>query len=305
VPSLVEAALTEGDLEGARSAYEKLESAASLVMTPFGEATLAATRGRLRLAEGDTSAAIDDLRHAVRLWRDEVQAPFEAARAQVILAHARASRSELAAAALEAHGALATFERLGAIPNAQEARVLLRQLEPNAESEVPRRVQRTFLFTDLVKSTELLEAIGDSAWHHLLAWHDAKLRALFAAHRGEEVDHAGDGFFIAFADASMALACAAAVQRALAEHQREAGFALQLRIGIHRAEATSQDRGYRGRGVHVAARIASLAQAGEILVSRETAQAFGDIYRLEERGELGLKGIKHPMAVMAVDWRSS
>jgi class 3 adenylate cyclase len=92
------------------------------------------------------------------------------------------------------------------------------------------------------------------------------------------------------------------VQRALAEHQREAGFAPQLRIGIHTAQATSQDPGCRGRGVHVAARIAALARAGEILASHETSEAVADVYRLEDRGQLELKGIRHPIAVVAVDW---
>jgi class 3 adenylate cyclase len=300
--ALVEAALAEGDIESGRTAYETLESAVSDAPNAFGEATAIAARGRLRLAEGNGLGAIEDLRGAVRVWRNDVQAPFEAARAQVVLARAHASRSDLVAAAIEARTALATFDRLGAALETQEVRALLQELEPKGEPAVPRRVQRTFLFTDVVKSTELLEAIGDEAWHHLLAWHDMKLRGLFTAHGGEEVDHAGDGFFVAFPDATTAVECASAVQRALAEHQREAGFALQLRIGIHSAEATNQDPGYRGRGVHVAARIAALARAGEILASHETSEAVADVYRLEDRGKLELKGIRHPIAVVAVDW---
>jgi class 3 adenylate cyclase len=68
------------------------------------------------------------------------------------------------------------------------------------ESETAEAVACTFLFTDIVGSTALLEAIGNEAWQDLIRWHDRTLRALFAEHGGEEVDHTGDGFFVAFPD---------------------------------------------------------------------------------------------------------
>ena len=86
------------------------------------------------------------------------------------------------------------------------------------------RVQRTFMFTDIVGSTNLLEAMGDEAWQSLLSWHDKTLRALFGANRGEEVVATGDGFFVAFESPDDALACAVAIQRGLAEHRSNAGL---------------------------------------------------------------------------------
>ena len=119
----------------------------------------------------------------------------------------------------------------------------------------PRRVTKTFMFTDIVTSTDLVGLIGDEAWGELLKWHDRDLRSAFANHRGEEVKHTGDGFFVAFERASDALDCAVDIQRRLARHRREQGFAPTVRIGLHTAEATRQGRDYSGRGVHVAARI--------------------------------------------------
>jgi ferredoxin len=104
------------------------------------------------------------------------------------------------------------------------------------------RVQRTFMFTDIVGSTNLLEAMGDEAWQSLLSWHDKTLRVLFSEHRGEEVTATGDGFFVAFESPDDALACAAAIQRGLAEHRTNAGFAPQVRIGVHASDATSPAR---------------------------------------------------------------
>jgi class 3 adenylate cyclase len=164
----------------------------------------------------------------------------------------------------------------------------------------PRRVVKTFMFTDIVKSTNLVEAIGDEAWDSLLHWHDETLRGLFVAHRGEEVVSTGDGFFVGFDTTEAALGCAVAIQRTLAEHRRAHGFAPQVRIGVHASPATQVENNFRGRGVHEAARIAALAEGGEILASRETA---GDYPGTSEARTVTLKGISDPVEIVAIDWR--
>jgi class 3 adenylate cyclase len=128
------------------------------------------------------------------------------------------------------------------------------------------------MFTDIVGSTALLEAIGDDAWEELRTWHDESMRACFARHGGEEVDHAGDGFFVAFRDARPALQCAIEVQRLLAHLRRDHGFAPQVRIGLHSAGAARTRGGYAGRGVHTSARIGAIAGSGEIVASAETVK---------------------------------
>jgi class 3 adenylate cyclase len=145
--------------------------------------------------------------------------------------------------------------------------------------------------------------MGDEAWEDLVAWHDRTLRALFAEHGGEEVDHAGDGFFVAFEDPRASAACAAAIQRSLADHRREHGFAPQVRIGLHAAEATERGGDYGGRGVHQAARVGALAEGGEILASAETAEAAA--LTTSEAREVHLKGIAEPVRVVSLDWRSA
>ena len=173
----------------------------------------------------------------------------------------------------------------------------LREARPAAE---PRRVVKTFMFTDIVKSTNLVEAIGDEAWETLLAWHDQTLRGLFVAHRGEEVVSTGDGFFVGFDSPEAALDCAVANQRTLAEHRRSQGFAPQVRIGVHSSPATQVENNFRGKGVHEAARIAALAEGGEILASRETA---GEYPGASEPYTVALRGISDPVEVVGIDWR--
>jgi class 3 adenylate cyclase len=163
------------------------------------------------------------------------------------------------------------------------------------------RVQRTFMFTDIVGSTSLLGAIGDDAWQSLLSWHDQTLRALFAANRGEEITAIGDGFFVAFESPDDALACAAAIQRTLAEHRTSAGFAPQVRIGVHASDATQVGKNFTGKGVHEAARIGQLAEGGEIVASAATAE--GGRFPVSEPRSVTVKGIADPIDVVTVDWR--
>jgi len=133
-----------------------------------------------------------------------------------------------------------------------------------------RRVVKTFMFTDIVGSTNLVEALGDEAWENLLRWHDQMLRSMFVAHQGEEVVATGDGFFVGFDTPEAALACAVAIQRGLAEHRVQHGFAPQVRIGLHASDATHVGGNFRGKGVHEAARIAARGDGGEILASPDT-----------------------------------
>jgi class 3 adenylate cyclase len=165
-----------------------------------------------------------------------------------------------------------------------------------------RRVMKTFMFTDIVRSTALAEALGDDAWADLLRWHDETLRGLFAAHHGEEVVATGDGFFVGFDSPEAALGCAVAIQRRLTEQRQKQGFAPQVRIGVHASEAAQVGRNFRGKGVHEAARIAGLAEGGEIVASAATV-GTGSAYRVSEARAVSLKGISEQIEVVSIEWR--
>jgi class 3 adenylate cyclase len=159
------------------------------------------------------------------------------------------------------------------------------------------------MFTDIVKSTPLLEAIGDEAWSALIEWHDSTLRSMFRSYSGREIDHAGDGFFVVFPDIVAALDCSIAVQRTLAEHRRRHGFAPRLRIALHTAPITRQGNAVQGRGVHEAARIAAAAGTDEILVSAQSLAAFNGRYvRLEPR-QIEAAGFAEPISVVPIRWQ--
>ncbi len=107
---------------------------------------------------------------------------------------------------------------------------------------------------------------------------------------------------MAFASASDAIDCAVAIQRRLSEQRKKQGFALQVRIGMHTAVAHRRGLDYAGVGVHEAARIGGVADAGEILVSAATMAAAKTAYPSEKRS-LELKDIAEPVEVAAIDWR--
>ena len=77
-----------------------------------------------------------------------------------------------------------------------------------------------------------------------------------------------------------------------------------MRIGLHSAEATRDGRDYRGRGVHVAARIGGAASGQEILVSTDVLEQAGPTrFKVSEPRALTLKGVREPVEVRAIDWR--
>lgn len=149
------------------------------------------------------------------------------------------------------------------------------------------RILGTLLFTDLVGSTERARALGDAAWAALLDRHNAAVRSELARFRGEEIDTAGDGFLALFDGPARAIRCALALSEALSP------LGLQVRAGVHTGEVERPGRSKpRGIAVHVGARIASLAGAGEVLVSATTRDLVaGSGLVFEDRGEHELKGL--------------
>jgi class 3 adenylate cyclase len=298
LPTQAEIARAVGDPATARAAGEELDS----IGLDFGSDAINAgaewAHGLADLTEADAASASRRFRKARQLWH-QIDAPYETARASILLAEALAADGDSEGAVLELETARSALERLGALPDARRVVERIAELRPPATGEV---AERTFVFTDIVGSTALLEAIGDEAWNDLRRWHDETLRKCIASHGGEEVDHTGDGFFMAFPDVRAAVACALEIQRRLAGHRREHGFAPQVRIGLHSAEATIAGSNYIGKGVHAAARIGAIAGAGEIAAIASTVDRLSDV-AASERRVVSLKGITEPVEIVTLDWR--
>jgi len=301
----VEIALVGGDAATAREALAQLESIAA----QFGSAALTATttdaRGVIQLRTGQAPEAVRSLRDAVEAWTD-LDAPFEAARARSALAEAMVADGQPDRAAMELRAARSAFEQLGAVLELRRVDEIGASMGVGPEaapaSRAALRAVKAFAFTDIVDSTRLGEALGDEAWHAILRRHDETVRSVVAEHGGEVVKHTGDGFFLAFGDASRAIEAMVALQRRLAAHREREGFAPTVRIGIHAAEASRSGTDYVGAGVSLAARIGAAANGTEILVSRATVDAAGRSFPVTAERMLELKGIAAPTEVVSIGW---
>jgi class 3 adenylate cyclase len=303
LPTQIEVALALGDTDTARNAAEDLREIAGNSTSPALHASAEASDAAIRLADGDLDAAEQGAKHACRHFK-EADLMYDAARTTLLLGRILQAQGDLDAAQFEISSALSTFERIGALPDADVARAALASAATPSEPQ-ERRVAKTFLFSDIVRSTNLLDAIGDDAWGDLLKWHDDKLRKLFAEHGGEEVAHTGDGFFVAFANADEAVACALEIQRSLAEHRRAHGFAPAVRVGVHATEAAEVKGNYHGKGIHEAARIGALAEGGEILVSVATLDCIRAAVETTDEREATLKGVAEPVGVVSLVWHNA
>ena len=151
----------------------------------------------------------------------------------------------------------------------------------------------TILFTDVEGSTDLRTQQGDAAAHRILRSHEDVVRRCVADHDGKEIKALGDGFMVAFASVRSALVCAIAIQRELEERNVESpGEELRVRIGVNTGEVTVEGDDIYGQAVNAAARIASRANGGEILVSEIVRQLAGSGPDLTfaDRGRVRLKG---------------
>jgi class 3 adenylate cyclase len=157
------------------------------------------------------------------------------------------------------------------------------------------RVLATVLFTDIVGSTQKLGAIGDHRWRQLLDSHHARVRQLLERYAGTEVNTAGDGFFATFDGPTRAVRCACAIGEAVGE------LGLEIRAGLHTGEIERRGSKVTGIAVHVGARVAALAQPGEVLVTSTVKQLVpGSGIDFADRGAHTLKGVADQWQLFAV-----
>jgi pimeloyl-ACP methyl ester carboxylesterase len=157
------------------------------------------------------------------------------------------------------------------------------------------RVLKTVLFTDIVKSTERAVSLGDRRWHELLDAHDAAVRRELDHFRGQEVTTTGDGFLACFDGPARAIRCALAITI------RARSLGIEVRAGLHTGECETRGNDLAGIAVHIAARVAALAQAGEVLCSRTvTDLVAGSGIGFVDRGVHSLKGVPGTWQTFAV-----
>lgn len=148
------------------------------------------------------------------------------------------------------------------------------------------RALAALLFTDIVDSTSHLKRLGDSAWRELLIEHNQQARLELNRFRGREIATTGDGFLAVFDGPARAVRCARAIASSVAR------LGIAIRAGVHTGEVEFVGDNVRGLAVHETARVASVAPAGEVLVSATTKHLLaGSGLAFESAGMHELKGI--------------
>jgi len=163
---------------------------------------------------------------------------------------------------------------------------------PDAVGE---RELATVLFTDFVSSTERASEVGDAAWKAMLDGHERAAEEAIGRIGGRLIEKTGDGLLATFTGPSQAVAAARAVQDAAL------GLGVGVRAGIHTGEIERRGERIGGIGVHIAARVMSLAKAGEVLASRTVRDlAVGSKLEFEDRGTHTLKGVSDPWQIYCI-----
>jgi class 3 adenylate cyclase len=157
------------------------------------------------------------------------------------------------------------------------------------------RVLATVLFADIVGSTEKAAALGDQLSHDLLDNHHATIRRNLARFRGHEVKTTGDGFLATFDGPARGVRCAGAI----AEEVWPLG--IEVRAGLHTGECEMIGDDVGGIAVHIGARVAALAGAGEVWVSSTVDLVAGSGLRFDDRGRQSLKGIPGQWRLFAAE----
>jgi adenylate cyclase len=166
----------------------------------------------------------------------------------------------------------------------------------------------TLMLSDIADAEALAAKLGPGRWQALLRDHHVLVEQLVAHHDGQVVKFEHDGFLASFNSAHGGLHAAVELQRTFngTAAQTPELRDLALRIGLHSGFLIMGPDELLGRNVVLAARIASLAEAGAILVS-STLKEYTESdpsFRFDLRGEHRFKGLLGDHIVYGVDWRA-
>ena len=163
------------------------------------------------------------------------------------------------------------------------------------------------VFSDIEGSTALNDKMGDRAWNAVLKDHERVVARQVARHHGHIVKNQGDGYMMAFAQASQAARCAIGIERAMVKKLLRLGPNIQVRMGIHYGSVVHRDNDIFGRNVALAARVAALADGGEVLISGAVVdQLEGDDeldLMVTDVRSVELRGLSGEHLIATLDWQ--
>ena len=281
------------DVPSAVAEAARLEEARLTALEGRIEADLACGRHGELVAELEALTRAHPLRE--RMWGQRITALYRAERQADALRVYQQLRSTLG-------------EQLGIEPSAAlqqlEGAVLRHDPELDWAGAVKEEAAEgvvTFLFTDLVGSTELLGELGEEGAEAARQAHFGLLRQAVVTHGGSEVKSLGDGLMVAFESPLAALRCGVEIQKTAAGSRT--GKPLAVRVGLHAGQPMRDEGDFHGTPVVVAKRLCDRAEGGQVLASVLIADLIGsrrDEFSFRHLGPLPLKGLAVPVAACEV-----
>ncbi len=179
-------------------------------------------------------------------------------------------------------------------PLLEEVEEFLTGARHSAESE---RILATVMFSDIVDSTRMASEMGDRRWRTVLQELESGVGGVLMRYRGRAIKSMGDGFLATFDGPARAIRCADEIR-----HVARRDFGLEVRTGLHTGEIELIGEDVGGIAVHIGARVAARALAGEVLVSSTVKDlVVGSGIMFAERGEHELKGVPGRWRLWAVE----
>lgn len=162
------------------------------------------------------------------------------------------------------------------------------------------------LFADISGSTRLYDTLGDKAALAQIEQCLGLLGGVARRHGGEVVKTIGDEILCAFPSAAAAVEAAMAMQQEVAKEAEYGGNTLRIRVGLHFGEVLRENGDVFGDAVNVAARMAGLAAAEQIITTRATADVLPSALRTDIRhlGQTTVKGKREDIPICEVIWRN-
>src|SRR5918996_1030069 len=157
----------------------------------------------------------------------------------------------------------------------------------------------TFLFADLAGFTAMTEVHGDEVAADAVSDFGRGVAELLPEFDAEQIKSIGDAVMVRVPEASAAIDLAV---RLIGEVGTRHG-SLAVRVGVHTGPAVQRDGAWVGAAVNLAARVAAVAERGEVLMTDATREAAGEAlsaYEIEQRPSQTFKNILEPVAVHAL-----
>jgi len=164
--------------------------------------------------------------------------------------------------------------------------------------------ERAILFADVSGSTQLYERLGDKPAAKAIDALLDELSNIAAQREGKEVKRIGDELMVVFGKAEFAFQAATEMQQRVSAMLPASGVKLAIRIGFHFGPVLEDKGDFWGDGVNVAARLAGLAKANQILTSDATVNTLppGQRTGLRDLDAFSVKGKQEAVHVFELLW---